>query len=507
MKKILILSSMIVMILTACSSNSSEESVEAEQLTGNQILYRSSWHPNASDDSSFMEYTREYTGEDYHIEMLPLDNALDKLMLDLASEVPMNLVYVSDNDFGTILSKDLALDLRPYLEKYGQNLLDKISDEAWATVTDSETGAIYGIPNYSYQDNITGVTLYRKDILEKEGLEVPKTSDDVVSTVCTLADRGYETPWAINWESAMYEYAMRQAFGVGYVWNETDSNDLEYIGEDSRYLDYLKWANSLYECGGFGVDYETITQDDRDKRFINGDAVFESAPGIGEAEAEGLEALGIDWKDAIGLTADISGPGGYQAATQEGGGDWNVLFIPRYMEPYAKQTIEFANKTYEDEYLLTTLFGEEGTSFEYADDGTPYRIPGTEIPGDDGANYAYYGIGTPDIIMKKSDEMYQQMVADSIEDGQEVSVTDYSTYLKNQYKDLGKLDPLAPALTLELWGSEADCANNKVLEFTDLFVTGRKTEEDFNSLGDDLNNTCNMENVMSEVNDWYHSYY
>lgn len=500
MKKLIGLLSAILIVLVGCGSSSDEATAsDVEQIEGDQIVYQAGWDPEASNDSDFANFIREYTGENYVGQVGPLDNYTDKLMLDLASEVPMNLVKVPDENFGQILSNGLALDLRPYLEEYGQNILDKVSDEAWALVT-GPNGEIYGFPALQARTDVTAVMMYRKDILEEEGLTVPETTDEVVTTVCTLADRGYQTPWAINWGSAQYDYVLRQSFGVGYWWNE-DNKTLEYFGTDDRYLDFLNMSKEIYDCGGYGNDYETISQDDRNERFIQGDAVFLTAPyWEADLQSEGLAAEGLNWEDVVGVQSVVKGPNGNESAQLDGGASYDYTFIPTYMEPYAKQTIEFVNKLYEDDFIMQAFYGVEGETFEYNDEGVPFVLPNAEPPYGDGS---WYKIGDFDKLEHESYLADMEYKQEQLDAGVDLDAKSRAELLSNEGADVGVNDPTSSAVTLDNWNDQQECANNKVLEFGDLYITGKKTEDDFALLGEDLSNSCGFDAVTAEVQAWY----
>ncbi len=503
MKRLITFFSLVLILLVGCGADNESSTGEVEQLEGDKIIFQAGWDPEASNDSDFSNFIREYTGENYVAQVGSLDNYTDKLMLDLASEVPMNLVKLPDENFGQILSNNLALDLRPYLEEYGPNILDKVSDEAWDLVT-GPNGEIYGLPAMQARTDVTAVMMYRKDILEKEQLEVPTTTSEVVDSVCTLAERGYQTPWAINWGSAQFEYELRHSFGVGYWWNEKDGK-LEYFGKDQRYLDYLNMAKEMYDCGGFGNDYETISQDDRNSRFIKGDAVFLTAPyWEAQLQSDGLEAEGLKWEDVVGVQSIIKGPDGNQSAQLDGGASYEYTFIPSYMAPYAKQTIEFVNQIYSDEFILQAFYGVEGETFEYSDDGVPFVLPNVDMPYGDGS---WYKPGDFDKLGHESYLADMQYKQDQLDAGVDLDAKSRAELLSNEGAQYGVTDPMGPAITLETWNSQQDCANNKVLEFGDLYITGKKTEDDFAKLSDELDNSCNFIAVDEEVQTWYSSYY
>lgn len=497
MKKIL-LTMILILGLAGCTSTNSSSS-DVKQETSGKIIFRSGWTDNL-DPAGLTDVISKYTGTKFEAQMGPLENGLDKLMLDLASETPMNIVKVMDNEWPTIYSNKLALDLKPYLEKYGPNIMKNTRPEAWDMVTDPKTGAINAIPFYQGTEEIFNVTMYRKDILKKEGLEVPKTTDDVVDTVCKLADKGYQTPWAINWGSVIYDYGLVQSFGVGYDWNVADDGKLVYRGQDPRFLEFLKMTNKMYECGGYGKDFETITQEDRNSRFVNGDAVFLTAPKWeADSQNEALELKNQSWDQVVDVLGMIEGPNGEKNAEMTGGGAEQILFIPVYMEKYAVETIKFLDKMASEDWQIK-LLGEEGKNFKYDENGVPYKIPGVDEYYE-GADY--YDFGVAEKWRTDSYNAAKKARFKMVEDGEKVLPGELAEYKYSKYEKYGVQNPIGPAILLEKWNEQETCASEKVTEFAALYTVGQKTEKDFKALGEDLDNTCKMQSVTKEVNDWY----
>lgn len=107
-------------------------------------------------------------------------------------------------------------------EKY-PNLMKAIPERAWAY--NKYDGKIYGIPT-AYLSNLSRRATYiRKDILDKTGLEVPKTLDDTIELLRAFKEQGVEYPYAGR-EKWTYTDMFFGAYGVNpATWNlDADGN-------------------------------------------------------------------------------------------------------------------------------------------------------------------------------------------------------------------------------------------------------------------------------------------
>ncbi|MEO1288921.1 MAG: extracellular solute-binding protein, partial [Chloroflexota bacterium] len=110
------------------------------------------------------------------------------------------------------------LPLNDLIEEYGEQYnLDDIPQAAWDAATID--GQIYGIP-------MVGNTLhfiYREDIFDELGIEVPETYDEVISACETIGldNRDFDAPFTINlsagwaWEIEFFQFL--RAFGGDFL--------------------------------------------------------------------------------------------------------------------------------------------------------------------------------------------------------------------------------------------------------------------------------------------------
>ncbi|WP_201008656.1 extracellular solute-binding protein [Paenibacillus glycanilyticus] len=144
--------------------------------------------PGKSMDLPTVKYLANKTNTDLDITFLPHENYMEQLRLKFASgEIPdVHMVWGIENS--ELVTNDLALDLKPYLEKYGQNLLKNIPQSAWDAVT--LNGKILAIPQVAQGNAPAERVIYvRKDWMDKLNLQVPKTSDEFLDMLRAFRDK------------------------------------------------------------------------------------------------------------------------------------------------------------------------------------------------------------------------------------------------------------------------------------------------------------------------------
>ncbi|KOT34356.1 Tat pathway signal sequence domain protein [Streptomyces caelestis] len=175
-----------------------------------------------------------------------------------SSEVPDVVVVPGWNMTGKIPSAIIGkfADLGPYLSgdavKDYPNLA-AIPTDAWQRSIFG--GKLRGLPMpSSYVSGI--VPLYRQDIFEKEGYEVPRSCDEFMA----LAKEATNAK-AKRWACLDMKWTAFNAFGVlsgnekSLGWNEVDGK-LVYRIETEEYLEALEWTRKLFAAGVVHPDAE-----------------------------------------------------------------------------------------------------------------------------------------------------------------------------------------------------------------------------------------------------------
>ncbi|MFI1757688.1 extracellular solute-binding protein [Streptomyces sp. NPDC020571] len=168
-----------------------------------------------------------------------------------SSEVPDVVVVPGWNMTGKIPSAIIGkfADLGPYLSgdavKEYPNLA-AIPTDAWRRSIFG--GKLLGLPMpSSYVSGI--VPLYRQDIFEKEGYEVPRSCDEFMALAKDATNAR-----AKRWACLDMKWTAFNAFGVlsgnekSLGWNQVDGK-LVYRAETDEYLEALEWTRKLFAAG------------------------------------------------------------------------------------------------------------------------------------------------------------------------------------------------------------------------------------------------------------------
>ncbi|MEV8124959.1 extracellular solute-binding protein [Streptomyces sp. NPDC085944] len=168
-----------------------------------------------------------------------------------SSEVPDVVVVPGWNMTGKIPSAIIGkfADLGPYLSgdavKEYPNLA-AIPTDAWQRSIFGDK--LRGLPMPS--SYVTGIVpLYRRDVFEKEGYEVPRSCDEFMALAKDATNAR-----AKRWACLDMKWTAFNAFGVlsgnekSLGWNETDGK-LIYRIETDEYLEALEWTRKLFAAG------------------------------------------------------------------------------------------------------------------------------------------------------------------------------------------------------------------------------------------------------------------
>ncbi len=163
--------------------------------------------------------------------LLANDDAREQVRLALSAggDSPYDIVHGANSQVGAWAGVGWMMPLNDLVDKYTDEYnLGDIPEKAWEGVTID--GQIYGVP-------IVGNTLhliYRQDIYDELGLDVPETYDDVIEdcAVIGLDNPDYDMPFAINlsagWAWEIEFFQMLRAFGGDYL---NDDGTAAFNGE------------------------------------------------------------------------------------------------------------------------------------------------------------------------------------------------------------------------------------------------------------------------------------
>ncbi|MEU3733604.1 extracellular solute-binding protein [Streptomyces sp. NPDC033538] len=210
------------------------------------------WGSPPKEDNAYYKAMNDLIGVDVVWQNQDGNTYDQKLGAVLASsEVPDVVVVPGWNMTGRIPSAIISkfADLGPYLSgdavKDFPNLA-AVPTDAWQRSIFG--GKLRGLPMpSSYVSGI--VPLYRQDVFEKEGYEVPRSCDEFMA----LAKEATNAK-AKRWACLDMKWTAFNAFGVlsgnekSLGWNQVDGK-LIYRAETDEYLEALEWTRKLFAAG------------------------------------------------------------------------------------------------------------------------------------------------------------------------------------------------------------------------------------------------------------------
>lgn len=210
------------------------------------------WGSPPKSDNAYYKAMNELIGVDVAWQNQDGNTYEQKLGAVLASsDVPDVVVVPGWNMSGKIPTAIISkfADLGPYLSgdavKEYPNLA-AIPTDSWQRSIFG--GKLRGLPMPApWAPSI--VPLYRQDIFEKEGYEIPKSCDEFLALAKEITDAK-----AKRWACLDMKWTAFQAFGVlsgsekPLGWNLVDGK-LIYRVETDEYLEALEWSRKLFEAG------------------------------------------------------------------------------------------------------------------------------------------------------------------------------------------------------------------------------------------------------------------
>lgn len=362
------------------SDNSQASKEEDPFLTGekpelNVLIYYTNF--NMKEQPSY-KVVEDITGYKINWFNLPQENGDEKLLLEIAGGTSYDLITRLGYSLANQLYvQNALLDLRPYLEKYGANIMASISDMALKAVT-GDDGFLYAIPQAAFDDPAPGMDPYgalkggigfNVNYMKELGLEIPTTIDELYNALKTYTEETGKpalTQTATGWNTYILA-----GFGMGNAgWYEIDGEYVPRI-KHPGVVKYLEFMQKLYKEGLLDNDFPVNTNETAKEKFANGTVLaypvmFWDIDGIYKA----FQAAGIDTK--VQVATALAPDKNTAPSIYINQGIVNTTFIPKTAKNPEHAIIWF-NTISEPDNFKRIYLGEEGVSYEVKD-GNYYPI-------------------------------------------------------------------------------------------------------------------------------------
>lgn len=354
---------------TAAGTNAGSEATAKPDAPKPELKRLNVWQNDDYNEYPVAKLLEEKTGYKVKIDALPQDKWQEKLNLIMSSGEPYDIVtsYSDMALYSDYAQKGALVDLTPLIEEYGPNIKAAIKPESLEAL--KVNGKLYGIP-VSVTYDINASILIRTDWLDKLGLSMPTTTDELTNVLKAFKEKDpggngdRNVPLTIKGDQSMIDNLVG-AFGIANTWNDVDGKLVPRV-MDPAYKDYVAYAGSLYEQGL--IDREFVANKDATakEKFASGVAGaivvhWADIPAIAESLAKTKPDATFAYVPAL------KGPNGEAGFAANSGFD-RLTYIPKASK-HPEEAIKWINATLEPETFRTMAIGVEGTHYNVVDGG------------------------------------------------------------------------------------------------------------------------------------------
>ena len=225
-----------------------------------KIMMNRTKESNQADMDRVQKYIEDKSGIKFEFKVVKTQDDYDnQINLSLAANEDIDVIQLNSDIYKSLLERGCVKVINETLQKYGQNILKNLPEDAWKAVSDLD-GNIYGIPYVAQQTG--SLTSVRKDWREKLNLDPISSIDEFEAYLKAVRDGDFDgngkkdtLPLAsYNNSDGTYgdfEVSFLQVFTdtyseIGYNYIDSNNNVVPIVMHP-KYKDYLatlaKWKN------------------------------------------------------------------------------------------------------------------------------------------------------------------------------------------------------------------------------------------------------------------------
>jgi putative aldouronate transport system substrate-binding protein len=372
---------LITTVLSACGGD--KETVKNAAIADENAPLEVTWlnvlHTASPPTNTIKSKLEEYTNTKLTFNWVPDASKEERITTALASGELADIVtltMMTNSSVRSSLKSGLFWDVGPYIDDYDN--LSKIAPEIRAAA--SIEGVLYGVP---FQKNLARSGLiFRKDWLDKLGLPVPTTLDEVYEVARAFTEddpdgngiadtTGFGDRNDLRYSSFK---TLSSYFGTPNGWKVDDSGKFTPEFDTQEYLDTLNFSRKLYENGYLAQDFAVTAKTDQQQQFAQGKTGIYT----GMVDISSLRTLAQDLQEGLELVPvnKISNGDGQYHIWSEGSGVGGLMAFPKSevkTEAQLKRLLQFINDLIDEEAFMLMTGGIEGTHYEYDESGA-YKV-------------------------------------------------------------------------------------------------------------------------------------
>lgn len=326
--------------------------------------------PPGLGNNSFYDYVNGRIGATVEFNFQDGDTIIDKMNAVVAGRDVADITMFPDWVINLIPQFNRAVgelfeDLTPYLAGDAVSaypMLANLESDSWRWNVFNEQ--LQGVPWPS--EPFSNWILYRRDLLDEYGLDLPTTPDELLALGEEIND-----PDNNRWAFGDFTLTARQIFGTPGEWRY-EGGELIHMFETDEWRASVEFMHRIYDAGL--VHPDIVAQSGNAKELINSGQILFHQDGIGAWH----EAYGQMLGEAPDFRLDllpVFGADGNDPVMHRNDPSAQSVFVRKGMEPEEVEEIlhilNFCAAPFGTREYMDYRYGEEGVHHELNSDGAP----------------------------------------------------------------------------------------------------------------------------------------
>lgn len=359
--------------------------------------------PPGLGNNSFYDYVNGRIGSTVEFNFQDGDTIIDKMNAVIAGRDVADITMFPDWVINVIPQFNRAVgelfeDLTPYLAGDAVSaypMLANLESDAWRWNVFNEQ--LQGVPWPS--EPFSNWILYRRDLLDEYGLDVPTSPDELMALGEEIND-----PDNNRWAFGDFALTARQIFGAPGEWRY-EGGELIHMFETDEWRASVEFMRRIYDAGL--VHPDIVAQAGNAKELLNSGQIVFHQDGIGAWHEAYGQMLGDNPDFRLDLVP-VFGTDGNDPVMHRNDPSLQSVFVRKGMESEEIEEIlhilNFCAAPFGTQEYMDYRYGEEGVHHELNSDGAPEL---TDL-GNSEVNDGYYFVsGRPQAV---SESQYPDFV-------------------------------------------------------------------------------------------------
>ncbi len=363
-----------------------DELAEAIAAVGDDYNISMLYSDNATypyqDDWLVWDIFKDNTGATLDVQAVPeTDFDTKRQMIIQSGDVPDIITKTTSSSAGITNVEEVLLPISDYLD-YMPNFkafIDKVNLMPELDKMRESDGKFYILP-VKVGDAKTQYHqwMVRTDLIEKAGLEIPKTLDDIYEVSKVLKEQNPKMiPIMNRFGSGNLMSGISAGYNTTAGW--TIGNGMHYVEEDNNWVfspttpefkDMLEYTHKLYADGLLDTEWTTMDSTVYEQKVVQGDTAIMYA-WVGNQRIWNKQGGEIDPDYNVEVILPPTGPSGEYAL------EWVAAWEQSWVLPkgladdteHLAEVLHFVDWCYTDEAALALTLGVEGETCKKTEDG------------------------------------------------------------------------------------------------------------------------------------------